>query len=71
MPTPLDRALQTPARGAFFTFAALVSAAAAWSFWSSDDSTLFPRERFPKGTPEGWSSDECADWLRAVSAHQV
>jgi hypothetical protein len=37
MPTPLDRALQS--RNAFFGFAGIVTAVAAWSIWYG---TIFP-----------------------------
>jgi hypothetical protein len=37
MPTPIDRALQS--KGAFFGFAGIVTAVAAWTIWYG---TIFP-----------------------------
>ncbi|QDS72738.1 hypothetical protein FKW77_003936 [Venturia effusa] len=59
MPTPLDRALQS--KNAFFGFAGIITAVAAWTIWGQD--SMFPKEADPKGNPETWSHEELRRWL--------
>ncbi|KAF2452522.1 hypothetical protein BDY21DRAFT_359127 [Lineolata rhizophorae] len=60
MPTPLDRAMRS--KNAFFTFAGIVTAVAAWSIWGQGD--MFPREPDPTGDPESWSESDMRRWLQ-------
>ncbi|KAK8197411.1 hypothetical protein HDK77DRAFT_15268 [Phyllosticta capitalensis] len=58
MSTPLDRLTQS--RGAFLTFAGIITAATAWTIWGGD---MFPREPDPTGDPENWTATELKRWL--------
>ncbi|KAI5358421.1 hypothetical protein Slin15195_G108740 [Septoria linicola] len=57
MPTPLDKALNS--KNLFVGFAALVTAATAWSIWGQD---MFPTSS-PSSKPEDWTEAELRDWL--------
>ncbi|KAF2237598.1 hypothetical protein EV356DRAFT_510555 [Viridothelium virens] len=59
MPTALDRAMQS--KTAFWTFAGIVGAVSAWSIWGSE---MFPKEKDPKGDPNGWTDTELRRWLQ-------
>ncbi|KIW01629.1 hypothetical protein, variant [Verruconis gallopava] len=66
MPTPLDRALQS--KSAFFGFAGIITAVAAWSIWGTE--SMFPKEPDPKGDPETWSLEELRRWLNNVGSRE-
>ncbi|KAK8186145.1 hypothetical protein BC567DRAFT_215167 [Phyllosticta citribraziliensis] len=59
MSTPLDRL--THSRGAFLTFAGIITATTAWMIWGNGD--MFPREPDPTGDPEDWTTSALKRWL--------
>ncbi|KAK7522140.1 hypothetical protein IWZ03DRAFT_357693 [Phyllosticta citriasiana] len=55
------RGQDVPEKGAFLTFAGIITATTAWMIWGNGD--IFPREPDPTGDPEEWTVTALKRWL--------